>query len=292
MRAAPAPPAALGALAAGAPAAAWARSFAPIHRQNVELKLTIKPQINESDYIRLVINEQTEEIASHGPGARPHHLQAHREDHGGRQGPGDGGHRRHHAGPHHRVGHQGARSSATSRCSATSSASSTRQKMKTNLLLFLTPVHHPGPERLPPHLRAQDEGAAAVRGAVLRRRCRATTWRSTSAASRARWRSMNQAVLREEQKAGERRPGHAGRARHQARGQRPPTPAAGQRPRPPARGRRAPPAASRRRPPDARAADAASGEAPPPPALRGQRPRRAPSGCASSRPARGSRSRP
>lgn len=38
--------------------------FAPITRQNVELKLTIKPQINESDYIRLVISEQTEEIAS------------------------------------------------------------------------------------------------------------------------------------------------------------------------------------------------------------------------------------
>ncbi|HVE85459.1 MAG TPA: type II secretion system secretin GspD, partial [Myxococcales bacterium] len=38
--------------------------FAPINRQNVELKLTIKPQINESDYIRLVIAEQTEEIAS------------------------------------------------------------------------------------------------------------------------------------------------------------------------------------------------------------------------------------
>ena len=38
--------------------------FAPINRQNVELKLTIKPQINESNFIRLVINEQTEEIAS------------------------------------------------------------------------------------------------------------------------------------------------------------------------------------------------------------------------------------
>jgi general secretion pathway protein D len=41
--------------------------FAPINRQNVELKLTVKPQINESDYIRLVINEQTEEIASQDP---------------------------------------------------------------------------------------------------------------------------------------------------------------------------------------------------------------------------------
>ncbi len=38
--------------------------FAPITRQNVELKLTVKPQINESDFVRLVINEQTEEIAS------------------------------------------------------------------------------------------------------------------------------------------------------------------------------------------------------------------------------------
>lgn len=38
--------------------------FAPIQRQNVELKLTVKPQINESDYVRMVINEQTEEIAS------------------------------------------------------------------------------------------------------------------------------------------------------------------------------------------------------------------------------------
>ncbi|MFL5320064.1 MAG: type II secretion system secretin GspD [Myxococcaceae bacterium] len=41
--------------------------YAPISRQNVELKLTVKPQINESDYIRLVINEQTEEIASSDP---------------------------------------------------------------------------------------------------------------------------------------------------------------------------------------------------------------------------------
>jgi general secretion pathway protein D len=41
--------------------------YAPITRQNVELKLTVKPQINESDYIRLVITEQTEEIASTDP---------------------------------------------------------------------------------------------------------------------------------------------------------------------------------------------------------------------------------
>ncbi|NMO23647.1 type II secretion system secretin GspD, partial [Pyxidicoccus fallax] len=41
--------------------------YAPITRQNVELKLTVKPQINDSDYIRLVITEQTEEIASSDP---------------------------------------------------------------------------------------------------------------------------------------------------------------------------------------------------------------------------------
>ncbi|QSQ18619.1 type II secretion system secretin GspD [Pyxidicoccus parkwayensis] len=41
--------------------------YAPITRQNVELKLTVKPQINDSDYIRLVISEQTEEIASTDP---------------------------------------------------------------------------------------------------------------------------------------------------------------------------------------------------------------------------------
>ncbi|KFE63279.1 type II secretion system secretin GspD [Hyalangium minutum] len=44
-----------------------ASQFAPITRQNVELKLTVKPQINESDFIRLVITEQTEEIASSDP---------------------------------------------------------------------------------------------------------------------------------------------------------------------------------------------------------------------------------
>jgi general secretion pathway protein D len=41
--------------------------FAPITRQNVELKLTVKPQINDGDFIRLVITEQTEEIASSDP---------------------------------------------------------------------------------------------------------------------------------------------------------------------------------------------------------------------------------
>ena len=34
-----------------------------------------------------------------GPGARPHHLQAQRQDDGRGQGPADGRHRRHHAGP-------------------------------------------------------------------------------------------------------------------------------------------------------------------------------------------------
>src|SRR5207302_16624 len=41
--------------------------FAPIQRQNVELKLKIKPQINEGDLIRMVVDEQTEEIASQDP---------------------------------------------------------------------------------------------------------------------------------------------------------------------------------------------------------------------------------
>jgi general secretion pathway protein D len=41
--------------------------YAPINRQPVELKLTIKPQINDSDYVRMVINESTEEIASQNP---------------------------------------------------------------------------------------------------------------------------------------------------------------------------------------------------------------------------------
>ncbi len=38
-----------------------------IQRQNVELKLKIKPQINEGDYIRMTIDESTEEIASTDP---------------------------------------------------------------------------------------------------------------------------------------------------------------------------------------------------------------------------------
>jgi len=45
--------------------------YAPINRQNVELKLNIKPQINASDYIRMVINESTEEIVSQDPTLGP-----------------------------------------------------------------------------------------------------------------------------------------------------------------------------------------------------------------------------
>lgn len=41
--------------------------FAPIQRQNVELKLKIKPQINESNFIRMEVEEQTEEIAEQDP---------------------------------------------------------------------------------------------------------------------------------------------------------------------------------------------------------------------------------
>ncbi len=45
--------------------------YAPIQRQNVELKLKIKPQINESDYIRMEVEEQTEEIAEQDPTLGP-----------------------------------------------------------------------------------------------------------------------------------------------------------------------------------------------------------------------------
>jgi general secretion pathway protein D len=38
--------------------------YAPIQRQNVELRLRIKPQISASDTVRLEVDEQTEEIAS------------------------------------------------------------------------------------------------------------------------------------------------------------------------------------------------------------------------------------
>src|SRR5207253_5465668 len=38
--------------------------YAPIQRQNVELRLRIKPQISASDSVRLEVDEQTDEIAS------------------------------------------------------------------------------------------------------------------------------------------------------------------------------------------------------------------------------------
>ncbi len=41
--------------------------FGSITRTNVDLKLSVKPQINESDYVRMVIQEQIEEIASIDP---------------------------------------------------------------------------------------------------------------------------------------------------------------------------------------------------------------------------------
>jgi general secretion pathway protein D len=45
--------------------------FPPIQRQNVELRLRIKPQINEGDMVRLELDEQTEEIASNDPQLGP-----------------------------------------------------------------------------------------------------------------------------------------------------------------------------------------------------------------------------
>ncbi|BDG04343.1 type II secretion system secretin GspD [Anaeromyxobacter oryzae] len=45
--------------------------YAPIQRQNVELRLKIKPQINEGGNVRLTIEEQTEEIASSDPQLGP-----------------------------------------------------------------------------------------------------------------------------------------------------------------------------------------------------------------------------
>lgn len=57
----------LGGLAGGLGALGGGLPFGQIQRQNVDLKLSIKPQINESDYVRLVINEQIEEIASSDP---------------------------------------------------------------------------------------------------------------------------------------------------------------------------------------------------------------------------------
>ena len=45
--------------------------YAPIQRQNVELRLRIKPQINEGDMVRLELDEQTEEIVSTDPQLGP-----------------------------------------------------------------------------------------------------------------------------------------------------------------------------------------------------------------------------
>jgi general secretion pathway protein D len=45
--------------------------YAPIQRQNVELRLKIKPQINQGEYVRLEVDEQTEEIASTDPTLGP-----------------------------------------------------------------------------------------------------------------------------------------------------------------------------------------------------------------------------
>ncbi len=45
--------------------------YAPIQRQNVELRLRIKPQISASDTVRLEVDEQTEEIASTNPQLGP-----------------------------------------------------------------------------------------------------------------------------------------------------------------------------------------------------------------------------
>jgi general secretion pathway protein D len=45
--------------------------YAPIQRQNVELRLKIKPQINEGGNVRLTIEEQTEEIVDRDPQLGP-----------------------------------------------------------------------------------------------------------------------------------------------------------------------------------------------------------------------------
>lgn len=45
--------------------------FAPIQRQPVELALKIKPQVNESDFVKLEIDEQIEEISSVDPQLGP-----------------------------------------------------------------------------------------------------------------------------------------------------------------------------------------------------------------------------
>jgi general secretion pathway protein D len=57
----------LGSLGALGGFGGFGTAFGTIQRQNVDLKLSVKPQINESDYVRLVITEQIEEIASKDP---------------------------------------------------------------------------------------------------------------------------------------------------------------------------------------------------------------------------------
>jgi len=57
--------------AAGFGSLALASFVAPIQRQNVDLKLKIKPQINEGEMVRLDIEEQAEEIVSKDPQLGP-----------------------------------------------------------------------------------------------------------------------------------------------------------------------------------------------------------------------------
>jgi general secretion pathway protein D len=45
--------------------------YAPIQRQNVELRLKIKPQVSEGENVRLTIEEQTEEIVDRDPSLGP-----------------------------------------------------------------------------------------------------------------------------------------------------------------------------------------------------------------------------
>lgn len=58
---------ALGSLGSLGGLGGFGSAFGSIQRQNVDLKLSVKPQINNSDYVRLVITEQIEEIASKDP---------------------------------------------------------------------------------------------------------------------------------------------------------------------------------------------------------------------------------
>ena len=116
----------------------------------------------------MVITEQTEEIASHGPGARPHHLAS--------------AARRPRWSPRIRRRWSSAASCRTAPSSPCRKVPDPRrhpaagpplprdhaQEDEDQPAALPHPLHHPGPERLPPHLRAEDEGAAAVRGAVLR----------------------------------------------------------------------------------------------------------------------------